>query len=257
MNLLVDIGNTSTHIGISGSNRILFNFALATNTNYSIPEIQKKLSKYKGRIKFAAISSVVPSKDVFWKSFIQKKIKINPLIVTSKSKLPIIIRIKNPVTLGADRICNAVAGYSMFKGKSSVIVIDLGTATTYDVILKNGGFVGGIIAPGIETSAKALHSKTGKLPMLRYKEFRFPRKIVGKNTLEAIQSGIMFSASILIDGMIKQIEADYGRKFKVIMTGGLSKLIYRKVKSNIKLESNLVLKGLDQIIKHQYSALTF
>jgi type III pantothenate kinase len=133
-----------------------------------------------------------------------------------------------------------------------VIVIDLGTATTYDVILKNGNFIGGIIAPGIETSAKALHANTGKLPLVGLKQLRFPRKVVGRNTLEAIQSGLMYSASISVDGMIRQIEKDYNSKFKIVLTGGLSKVVYHRISFKAKLEKNMVMKGLNEIIKYNY-----
>jgi type III pantothenate kinase len=250
VNLLIDIGNTFTHVGVCGKSRILHEFRIPTHTRIAASDILKKLNSYKKKIDNAAISSVVPSKDDFWKGFASRNFDIDALMVSGKIPLPIKIKVEQPHSLGADRICNAVAGFYLFKKKNNVVVIDLGTATTYDVILKNGDFIGGIIAPGIGTSAKALHSNTGKLPLLRSKQFTFPRKVVGRNTLEAIQSGLMYSASFSVEGMISQIEKDYHKKFKVVLTGGLSKRVYRKINFKTKLQNNMVLSGLNHILKY-------
>lgn len=253
MNLLIDIGNTFTHICISGKARILYDFIIPTHVKPVQEDVLKKIHKYRNKIENSAVSSVVPAKDNSWRIFIEKFFKIHPLFISNKTPLPVKIKIENPASIGADRICNAVAGYNHFKDRDNVIIIDFGTATTYDVILKNGYFTGGIIAPGIETSAASLHRNTGKLPMLTNKQFRFPGKVVGRNTLEAIQSGLMYSASITVDGMIGQIEKEYKRKFKIILTGGFAKLIYRRINHKVKLEKNMVLKGLNQIIYYNNS----
>ncbi len=250
MNLLIDIGNTFTHVAICGRTRILHEFKFPTHTRIAEGDILKKLSRYRKKIENAAISSVVPAKDDFWENFVSKNFDKDALMVSGKIPLPIKIKVEKPHSLGADRICNAVAGYYLFKKKNNVMIIDLGTATTYDVVMKNGDFKGGVIAAGIETSAKALHSNTGKLPLLRSKQFTFPRKVVGRNTLEAIQSGLMYSASFSVDGMIHQIEKDYHKKFKVVLTGGLAKRVYRKIDFKTKLQNNMVLTGLNHILKY-------
>lgn len=250
MNLLIDIGNTMTHVAVAGKTRILSEFRVETHERHSFHLVMNKLGRYKMKIQSAAISSVVPSRDEFWQNFVIRTFGFKPLAVSGRSFLPITIRIEKARTLGADRICNAVYGYLAFKKRQNVIIIDLGTATTYDVILKNGDFMGGVISAGIETSARALHSKTGKLPLLSYSQFKFPRRVTGKNTLNAIQSGLMYSASITIDGMIKQISKDYGRKFKIVLTGGLAKTVYRKINTKAKLETNTVLKGLNYILNY-------
>lgn len=252
MNLLIDIGNTATHLAIAGKTRILHDFTIPTHDALEPDYILRKAGKYINKIKYSAISSVVPSKDNSWIHFIEKRFKIRSLLVNYHTPLPIKIKIEKPVSLGADRICNAVSGFNMFKGRENVIIIDFGTATTYDVILKTGHFLGGIITPGIETSASALHSNTGKLPLLATKQLRFPGRIVGRNTLGAIQSGLMYSASITVDGMIKQISKEYGRRFKIVLTGGFAKLIYRRIEHKVKLEKNMVIKGLNQIINYNY-----
>jgi len=250
MNLLIDIGNTFTHFGVAGKSRILFEFKVLTHSRISASEINKKLSRYERKIESAAISTVVPSKTEFWKLFVSKTYGIRPLVISGNTRLPIKIKVKNPGKLGPDRICNAVAGYYLFKKKSNVIVIDLGTATTYDVILKNGDFVGGIISPGIETSAKALHGNTDRLPMLKTRQFLFPRKVIGRNTLEAIQSGLMYTASFTVDGMIKQIEKERHCKFKIVLTGGFAKRVFRKIEHKAKLESGMVFKGSNYILQY-------
>ncbi len=250
MNLLIDIGNTFIHFGVAGKARILYEFKIPTHSRISASEIHKKLNRYEGKIVNAAISSVAPSKTEFWKGLVSKIYGIRPLVVSGNTRLPIKIKVKNPRKLGPDRICDAVAGYYLFKKKANVIVIDLGTATTYDVILKNGDFVGGIISPGIETSAKALHGNTGRLPMLKTRQFLFPRKVIGRNTLEAIQSGLMYAASFTVDGMIKQIEKEYHGKFKIVLTGGFAKRVFSKVGHKVKLGSSMVFKGLNYILQY-------
>jgi len=254
MNLVIDIGNTLTHVGFFGGRGLVYEFKIPTNSRISNEKIYKKLARFSKTVQSYGISSVVPNKDGFWNRFVTKYFKHMPLFISGKVELPIKIRIKNAKTLGADRICNAVAGYNLFKGKSNVIVIGLGTANTFDVILRNGDFEGGIIAPGIETSSKALHFYTGKLPLLRQTQFIFPRKVTGRDTTQAIQSGLMYSASKAIDGMISQIEKDYHRKFNVVLTGGFAGIVHRKLSHKTKLEKNLVLKGINDILKYNDSS---
>jgi type III pantothenate kinase len=227
----------------------LFEVIVLTHEKPDFKHISHKLSKYSKKIIAAGISSVVPAKDKQWADFIQNKFEIKPLFVSEKLKLPVKLKVQNAKTLGADRICNAAAAYAISRGRKNVIVIDLGTATTYDVVLKNGDYVGGIISAGIVTSSKALHDYTGKLPALSSRQFVFPRKAVGRNTLEAIQSGVMFNASMMVDSMVRAIKKEYPGEFEVVITGGLAPKIHRKIETKARIEKNLVLKGLNSILQ--------
>jgi type III pantothenate kinase len=250
MNLLIDIGNTFTHIGLGAEKRIGYDFKFPSHEKIGGPQVLEKLKGYRSKISFAAISSVVPPKTDFWIKFISKYFGIKPLIINANISLPIKIKIKGENSIGSDRICTAVAGYFLFKRKSNVIAIDLGTATTYNVVLKNGDFLGGIISLGIETSAKALNFNTEKLPLLTPRQLLFPRRVIGRNTLEAIQSGIMYSASFSIDGMVNQIEKECRRKFKIVLTGGNCRRMYRRTTHKARLEKYLVLLGLNHILHY-------
>lgn len=250
MNLLIDIGNTFTHIGIAGETHIANDFKFPTHSKIVASQVLKKLGGYKRKIKNAAITSVVPQKTAHWKEFVSKYLNVRPLILSAKVPLPLKINVKRLDSVGGDRICGAVGGYFFFKGKSNVIVVDLGTATTYNVILKNGEFEGGVISPGIETSAKALHLYTGRLPLLKARQFIFPRRVVGRSTVEAIQSGLMYAASFSIDGMIKEIEKEYRCEFKVILTGGNAARLNKRIEHNAKSEKFLVFLGLNRILQY-------
>ena len=129
-----------------------------------------------------------------------------------------------------------------------MIAVDLGTAITYDVVLNQGEYIGGVISPGIETSAKALKIFTSKLPMLKSNDFIFSRKIVGKNTIEAIKSGVVYSALVSFEGIIKGIERELKRKFKVILTGGFARLIHKETSIKTVVKPNLVLDGINYIM---------
>ena len=124
-------------------------------------------NKFKNKINRVGISSVVTGVNKLWTGFIKNNFSLTPLFINYKVDLPLYLKIKSPQTLGADRICNVVAGYEYFGKKENVIAVDFGTAITYDIVLRNGNYMGGIISPGIETMAKSLHHFTSKLPMLK------------------------------------------------------------------------------------------
>ena len=144
-----------------------------------------------------------------------------------------------PETVGADRICNIAASLKLYK--NPVIIVDFGTATTYDVVNKNGYFIGGAIAPGIKTSAQYLISKAA---LLNDTDLKFPKKIIGKDTKENIQSGIMYGAIDQVEGMIKRINNETKINNHIILTGGFSKLLSPKLKINHTLDIDLTLKGM-------------
>ena len=193
-------------------------------------------------IKGVAISSVVPNVLAILQKMCQKYFHIKPVIVDHSLNLSIKILYKSPDSVGADRICNAVAASDKFK--QAVICIDFGTATTFDVINGKGEYLGGVISPGLETTAWALHQRAAKLPKI---SLEFPPNAIGKSTDESIQSGIMLGTSKMVDGLIMEIKAELNEPVRVIATGGLAKLITQHSQLIEANYDQLVLDGLYKI----------
>lgn len=168
---------------------------------------------------------------------------MEPLIISSSLDLGIKIAYDDPNSVGADRICDAVAGFSAFGGP--LIIIDFGTATTYDVVSATGDYLGGVIAPGVETSAVDLHRRAAKLPKI---ELHFPKTIVGRDTVSAMQAGILFGAVDAMEGMVGRIQNELQKsgekKAMVIATGGFSQLMASRSKTISKSVPSLVLDGV-------------
>jgi type III pantothenate kinase len=188
---------------------------------------------------------VVPAADFPIKTFCEKYLKKKPVMVTRKN-VPIKVDLDTPDEVGADRLVNALAIIEFYK--TPAIVIDFGTATTFDVIDAKGRYAGGAIAPGINLSVEALHRAAAKLPKVNIKK---PRSVIGKNTVEAIQSGIFFGYLGLIEGIVENITKEMGAKPFVLATGGLAHLFQPHTKVIHKVDDELTLKGLLHI--HQLS----
>ena len=252
MNLAIDIGNTYTHLAVFNNNKIIKNTDVLTNSKAEYTKaIIFLYNKYKQKIKNIGISTVVPKAEKFIILETVKHFKINPLTVNYKSKLPVKIKVKNPGTLGADRICNAVFGYEYFERKNNVIIADMGTANNYEVVLKNGDFIGGIIHPGIGTSAVALNLKTGKLPLPDIADLKVKSSVIGKNTYDAIQSGLLNSAIFTAKMFISSVEKEYNSRFKVIVTGGFGLKLKKYIKKEAVYRKNTVLDGINCILNYQ------
>lgn len=249
MILAIDIGNSFIHTALYDSSRIVYLKKFPSASRYPSLLFKQLLSKIKGKNLTAGIASVVPKLNNNWEKLIKKNLGIKPVFINSKMKLPISLRVSKPDKIGADRICNAAAAYKYYKQKQNVIAVDFGTAITYDVVLSHRDYIGGVISPGIETSARALYNFTSKLPMLKSNDFIFSRKIVGKNTIEAIKSGVVYSALASFEGIIKGIEKELKRKFKVILTGGFANLIHGETSIKTVMQPNLVLDGINYIVK--------
>jgi len=246
MFLAIDIGNTHTVFGVYKDGKLVHDWrvsSLITRTEdetwllvkFFCEDTNVKPESIKG----IGISSVVPNlTDVFvWMS--QRHFKIDPVLISAELDLGIKILYDDPTTVGADRLCNAVAGYTKYGGP--IIVVDFGTATTYDVVSEKGEYLGGVIAPGIETSAAELHRRAAKLPKI---ELHFPKDVIGRNTVSSMQSGIMYGAVDAMEGMIKRIKNVIGQHAKVIATGGLAKTIIKHTNSIDFYEPTLVLDGI-------------
>jgi type III pantothenate kinase len=184
------------------------------------------------------IASVVPVLTEAYTRMSEKYLHIKPLIVSSKLDLGITIHYEDPTTLGADRICTTIAAHKKYGGPA--IVVDFGTATTYDVISKQGDFLGGVIAPGVETAAGELFRRTTQLPKV---DLQFPANVLGNSTKACIQSGVLFGAVEGTDGLVRRIKRVAGKHAIVIATGGYAKLIAEMSHEIKYVQPSLVLEG--------------
>ena len=246
----VDIGNTETTVGIgSKDNWDSYRFTTRdTNTPDELLALFNSTFQIKSEVKKdiegAIICSVVPQATNSFSEAIRKYLNLEPVIVGPGIKTGLKVNIDNPKELGPDRIANSVAGYLITE--TDTVVIDLGTATTFDVVSKNKEYLGGSIAPGIKISLDALTLKTASLKSV---ELDTPNKVIGKNTYEAIQSGLIMGHASMIDSMVEKIILEIDIEPKIILTGGLSKVVQPILNVNVEYIENLTLVGLEEIFK--------
>src|SRR6056300_1346615 len=246
--IAIDIGNSETTVGVGNSSkwesyRYTTRKTITSDELFMMFNTTIDLSKTNDEIVDGAIvCSVVPQITESVVSAINKFTSKDVLVVGPGVKTGLKVNIDNPKELGPDRIANSVAGYKI--AKSDVIIVDLGTATTFDVVNNKKEYLGGAIAPGIKISLDALTSKTASLKSV---ELDLPKKVIGKNTYEAIQSGLIFGHASMIDSMIERLLQELGTKPKIILTGGLSSIIQPALNLNTQYEGNLTLVGLEEI----------
>lgn len=242
MLLAIDIGNSNVTYGIFDKNKWISFYRIESNIN----SVEKLLNIKKYNIKNIAISSVVPELTSLYSDFLYQSYNIKPLIINHKNA-KILLNVDSPNEVGSDRICNAAAAIKLFD--TPTIIGDIGSATNYDVIDENKAFIGGSIAPGLETAAQHLFEKAALLEEIA---FTVPKLAIGKNTKTNLQSGIMFGAIDVIDGMLNRIikESNWN-KFNIIITGGFGKLISPHLKTKHQLISNLTLEGIRIIYNQQ------
>ena len=248
--IAVDIGNTETTVGI-GSKDNWDSYRFTTRDANTPDELLALFnstfqikSEVKKDIEGAIICSVVPQVTNSFSEAIRKYLNLEPVIVGPGIKTGLKVNIDNPKELGPDRIANSVAGYLITE--TDTVVIDLGTATTFDVVSKNKEYLGGSIAPGIKISLDALTLKTASLKSV---ELDTPNKVIGKNTYEAIQSGLIMGHASMIDSMVEKIILEIDIEPKIILTGGLSKVVQPILNVNVEYIENLTLVGLEEIFK--------
>jgi type III pantothenate kinase len=251
MLLAIDIGNTHTVLGVYDGEQLTEHYRVASNHALTADECGisiKQLFREYDRIKDVIICSVVPPLTPIYEEMSEKLLKVDPVVVNSDLPLGIKILYDDPKTVGADRIANAVAAYEIWGGPA--IVVDFGTATTFDVISENGEYLGGAIAPGIETSSLNLFRRASQLFKVSLEK---PRKAIGKNTEESLRSGIIFGAIEQTDGIVKRTKEELSqrspskREPKVIATGGLADLIARESETIEEVNPTLTLEGLRRI----------
>jgi len=249
MLLAVDIGNTNIVFGLFEGDQINNHWRISSDKSKTSDEygvLFKKLIDIKeidtGQIKGAAISCVVPTLLETILEAINTYFEVDPIIVGPGVKTGMPILYHNPKEVGADRIVNGVAAYEIVH--SSVIVVDFGTATTFDCISDKGEYLGGLITPGLHISAEALYEKASKLPRV---EIVKPDHVIGKTTVESIQAGLVHGYAGLVDGIVKKIKTEMKTKPKVIATGGSAELIAEESESIESVDNFLTLKGLKLI----------
>lgn len=249
MLLVVDIGNTNIVFGLFDGDHIKSHWRISSDKSRTSDEygvLFKKLIDIKqietSLIKGAAISCVVPNLLETILDAINTYFEIEPIIVGPGVKTGMPILYHNPKEVGADRIVNGVAAYEKFH--KSVIVVDFGTATTFDCISEKGEYLGGLITTGLHVSAEALYQKASKLPRV---EIVKPDTVIGKTTVESIQSGLVHGYAGLVDGIVKKIKTEMKTDPKVIATGGSADLIAAESETVESVDNFLTLKGLKLI----------
>ncbi|MCL0057537.1 type III pantothenate kinase [Dehalococcoidales bacterium] len=246
MLLAIDIGNTDTTLGVFDGEKLHATWHMATSIHRMADEyaaLLLNLLHHQGLdaadIKEVALCSVVPPLIATFNQLFQQYFHLSPLVVAAGVKTGVSIRLDNPGEVGADRIVNAAAAHHLYGGP--IIITDLGTATTFDTISREGNYLGGAIAPGIVTAAEALFTQAAMLPRV---ELTRPKQAIGTNTIAAMQSGIIFGYVGLIEGMVTRIQQELGEKAKVVATGGYAELIAKETAVINIVNPNLTLIGL-------------
>ena len=248
--LIGDIGNTITKICLVGTKNlkvkkiIYFNSNNITSSN-SLKKNLKKIIRKKSIYNFSLFSSVVPKYQLMLKKFLKRvyKIRLKEIKENSINKI-IKINIKNKNQVGSDRIANAVGAYKKYR--TNCIVLDFGTATTFDVVTKSGIYNGGVIAPGVNLSIKSLSSSADQIPVFSIKK---QKKVIGKNTIEALYSGFYWGYSGLINNIIFKIEKETKKKYKIVFTGGYADLFKTSIIRPFTIDKNITIKGIIEIFK--------
>lgn len=251
MLLAIDIGNTNITMGCIRNDEILFTARIATDRNrtsdqYGV-EIKNMLEVFGVRtddISDCIISSVVPPVFNSVKTGVVKVIKKQPMVVGTGLRTGLNIQVATPSQVGSDRIVIAVAALAEYK--APMILMDLGTATTIEVVEKENVYAGGVIIPGVRTSLDALISKAAQLPGISLEQ---PKQVIGKNTVDCIRSGMMYGTAAMIDGMIDRMEEELGHGATLVATGGLAQFITPLCKRSIILDKDLLMKGLNILYK--------
>lgn len=246
MLLAIDIGNTNVVLGVFDNGKLLENWRVGTNTQITPDEyamIFKDLFGFTGlefkQIKGVIISTVVPPLLPVMIEMSQKYFRIEPMVVTYELKTGITIRYDNPKEVGADRIVNAAAAFNIYGGP--IIIVDFGTATTFCAVSRSGEYLGGAICPGVKISAEALFQRASKLPRV---ELTKPSKVIGSDTISAMQAGIIYGYAGLVDGIVERMKKELSPEAKVVATGGLAELVAPETTSIQEIKPHLTLEGL-------------
>jgi type III pantothenate kinase len=248
MILVFDVGNTETTVGLFDRETLRAHWRVTTDVNRTPDEIALLIRALlaadnieRSSVHRAAIGSVVPALTQSLADACKLAVGADAMIIDARSPLPIRLDVEEPLTVGADRIINTLAASRLYR--RDTIVVDLGTATTYDCITADGVFLGGVIAPGVRTSAETLFRRTSKLPAT---EIVPPARVIGRRTEECIRSGVVLGSAEAIDGLVRRIKAEWpgGIVPLVVATGGLATTFQAFCKEFDRVEPHLTLDGL-------------
>lgn len=246
MLLVIDVGNSNIVLGVYKGNQLMRSWRLSTDKSRTSDEYAVLLHSLFGQaglsfsgVKGTIISSVVPPLTGVMEAISRDFFNLPPYVVGPGIKTGMPIHYDNPGEVGADRIVNAVAGFE--KHNCPLIIIDFGTATTFDYVNGRGEYCGGAIAPGLAISVEALFQRASKLPRI---DIAKPPRVIAKNTVNSMQAGIFFGYVGLVDGIVEQIRAESHEESRVIATGGLAGLIAPESKTIYEVDENLTLDGL-------------
>ncbi|MFQ5863918.1 MAG: type III pantothenate kinase [bacterium] len=246
MLLATDIGNTHITIGIFSKDKLVGHWRFSSGVNRTEDECwimvnilcqSQKLDI--SDITGCVISSVVPDQTPIYATMAEKQMGVATVVVNSDTDSGLKILYHDPSSVGADRICNSVAGFNKYGGP--LIIIDFGTATTFDIVSENAEYLGGIIAPGVESSSYALYRYAARLPRV---ELKFPDHLIAKTTETSMQAGIMYGIVEMVNGLVRRLTDELGKKAQIITTGGMAEQIFEKLQLSVKLEPFLTLDGL-------------
>lgn len=244
MLLAVDVGNTNIVLGVIDGEKLISSGRFSTNIYETEDECAMKIYSFLNlhnniQIDGAIISSVVPALVITLKKAIHTVCKVNAIVVGPGIKTGLSIKIDDPAQLGADLVVGAVAAKEKYP--QPTIIFDLGTATTGSVLDKNSNFLGGTITTGVKTSINALSAGAALLPQI---DITAPKKIIGTNSIESMQSGCVIGTACMLDGLIDKFEQELGEKATVVVTGGLGKSIAKNCSHDMIIDENLLIDGL-------------
>ncbi|MGF1469714.1 MAG: type III pantothenate kinase [Sandaracinaceae bacterium] len=246
MLLAVDVGNTHTVLGVYREDELVHQFRFASAKDRTRDELHVMLRSLldladldPSAITATILASVVPALTDTVETAVELCFGHRPLVVGPGVRTGMPILYENPREVGADRIVNAVAAFEAVR--RAVVVVDFGTATTFDVVSSQGEYLGGVIAPGIQISADALFARAAKLPRVQVAK---PPRVVGRNTVHSMQSGIVYGYVGLVDGIVERIWHELGTRGAVLATGGLARLVQPESRTIERVEEHLTLEGL-------------
>jgi type III pantothenate kinase len=246
MLLVIDIGNTNSVLGLYDGAELVHHWRLETNPSRTEDEYGVLLRQLfetgglsAGDVTGCILASVVPPMSSVMTKMVLRYFNIEPLVVGPGMRTGMPIRYENPREVGADRIVNAIAAFEKTRG--ATIVVDFGTATTFDAISERGDYLGGAICPGVTISADALYRRASKLPRV---DIAVPDRVIGRNTVASMQAGIVWGYVSMIDGMVERMVNEYGAPMAVLATGGLSALFAEQCTRIDAHDPDLTLEGL-------------
>ena len=249
MLLAIDVGNTGMGLGVFDKNELLVTWRMATSISRMPDEYASLLfpliheaGLQTSDITDVCLCSVVPPMVATLEDLFSRHFKTKVLVVGAGTKTGMKIRMDNPREVGPDRIVHSAAAYHLYGGP--LIIVDMGTATTFDTVSKTGEYIGGAIAPGLQTGAEALFARTAMLPRVNLTR---PSKAIGTNTIAAMQSGIVFGYVGLIEGMISRIQKELPEKARVILTGGYTDIFAKETGVIDVVNPNLIFQGLRMV----------